>query len=229
MKPTVAIAFPTDYVVQEACTVTPVKGLGEEPGCTTDQVHNKVTVSTEMTEDLAGREELEFTVHNIRVPGTIGGGAANIEITTLLQALDGSYHEVDATAVGARDFLTPTPGALIAKVTTESDQAYARTAYTITIQPEHQVPQYGIITVKYPSQIRIEDPSLSQTQCKDWENFPSNQGHCSIDDNSIIVYKGFQQGAGGPGPSTVYSWTVPAVTSPASLLETSSFEIQTRD
>ena len=229
MKPRVQIAFPVDYVVQEACEVTPVTGLGEEPGCATDQVHNAVTVGTEMTKDLAGKEELSFTVHNIRVPGTIGGGAANIEITTLLQALDGSYHEVDSTAVGARDYLRPTPGALIAKVTTESDQAYARTAYTITIRPEHQVPQYGIITVKYPPDVRIEDPSLSQTQCKDWKNFPSNQGHCSIDSEQIIVYKGFQQGAGGPGPSAEYSWTVPAVTSPASLLETSSFEIQTRD
>ena len=137
MKPRVKIAFPTDYVVQKACEVTPVAGLGEEPGCSTDQVHNSVTVSTEMTKDLVGTEELQFAVHNIRVPGTIGGGAASIEITTLLQALDGSYHEVDSTAVGARDYLRPTPGALIAKVTTASDQAYARTAYTITIQPEH--------------------------------------------------------------------------------------------
>ena len=90
-----------------------------------------------MTEDLNSNGILSFSVDNIRVPGTIGGGKGFIEITTLLAAPDGSYHAVDSTTVRVRDFLVPTTGALVAEIAAESDQAYASTSYTITIKPEH--------------------------------------------------------------------------------------------
>lgn len=192
MNPQIKLEFPPDYVVQPACDVTPIKGLGAAPDCAADVVHNTITVSTEMTEDLVGGGELAFSAQYIRVPGSVGGGTEDIVITTLLQEQDKSFHDVDSVAVKARDYLTITPGTITAAVESANDQAYANTFYTIKIKPEHRMPQYSIITVVYPPELSIEDMSLSQTHCTDWKNFPSNQGHCKIFPNrTIIVNKGF--------------------------------------
>ena len=123
--------------MQRACDIVPIKGLGAAPDCAADVVHNTLTISTEMTEDLVGGGELAFTARYIRVPGSLGGGKDNIVIKTLLQGRDRAFHEVDSVGLKARDFLKITPGAMTAEVKSASDQAYAKTFYTITIKPEH--------------------------------------------------------------------------------------------
>lgn len=85
--------------------------------------------------------------------------------------------------------------------------------------------------VEYPEQVNVEDPSLSQTLCKDWKNFPSEAAVCTIftANRTIIVNKGFQASEGGSAGPTEYSWVVPYVTNPATLIATDSFKVTTRD
>ena len=101
----------------------------------------------------------------------------------------------------------------------------------IKVTPKHSIPQYGIIMVEYPEQVKVEDPSLSQTLCRDWINFPSEAAVCTIftANRTIIVNKGFQASEGGVSEATEYSWVVPYITNPATLIETDSFKVTTRD
>ena len=39
--------------------------------------------------------------------------------------------------------------------------ALVKAEHTLTFTPTHLIPKYGIIMVVYPSQLLIEDPSLS--------------------------------------------------------------------
>lgn len=52
--------------------------------------------------------------------------------------------------------------------------------------------------VEYPSQVNIQDASLSQALCTGWENFPSGTAVCQIFTNNrtIIITKGFHAGDG---------------------------------
>jgi len=109
--------------------------------------------------------------------------------------------------------------------------AFRQTDYEFKVTPIHSIPQYGLIMVEYPEQVNVEDPSLSQTLCRDWRNFPSEAAVCTIftANRTMIVNKGFQAGDGGVSEPTEYSWIVPYVTNPATLIETDSFKITTRD
>lgn len=128
-------------------------------------------------------------------------------------------------------FVITSGGFESASVEPSSFHAFQAADYVFKFTPKHPVPQYGLIMVEYPEQVNVEDPSLSQTLCRDWRNFPSEAAVCTIftANRTIIVNKGFQAGEGGLAEPTEYSWVVPYVTNPATLIVTDSFKVTTRD
>ena len=47
--------------------------------------------------------------------------------------------------------------------------------------------------IEYPPEVDIGDPSLSQSLCGDWQQFPSESAICSIFalNRTILITKGF--------------------------------------
>ena len=62
-------------------------------------------------------------------------------------------------------------------------------------------------------------------------NFPSTTPVCTIftSNRTIIINKGFNAGAGGEAGVTEYSFKVPYITNPPTLVTTDSFKITTFD
>ena len=115
-----------------------------------------------------------------------------------------------------------------AVVTPSTLNAYVKAEYEFTLEPQHKIPQYGVIRISYPDQIGIEDPSLTQTLCNSWEGFTSQTPVCTIlpDNRTLIVSKGFQA---SDQEAAVLKWKVPFITNPPTLVETDSFTVETMD
>ena len=225
--PSLTFVLPWDFTVQEECSIAEGSRT-----CAGDPARNAITVYSLVDEDFAGDEDLTFTVGDAvaLLPRTTAGAKGTITVTTYVEGdVAGERYAVDS-GEGSQLFQL-TAGDLSASVTPNDTHAFLQCDYTFRVTPEHRIPQYGLIMVEYPEEISVEDPSLSQTLCYSWENFPSESAVCAIHDlnRTIIISKGFQAAEGGEGGASEYSWVVPFVTNPATLLTTSSFRITTRD
>jgi hypothetical protein len=230
--PSLTIELPTDYTVPSACTTTSdADAYGGSRTCSTNTIQNTLTVSNLVDSDWAGGGTLSFSTALITLPTTSAGGQGEFRLTTYVSdAANGERHAVDAAAF-SEVFTIAAGGFESATVSSSSGDALVQAGHTFTIVPTHLMPQYGVIMVVYPSQVAISDASLSQTLCAGWVGFTSETPVCTIftANNTIIVSKGFQQAAGGAAAATTYSWTVPYVTNPPTLLPTDSYSITIRD
>lgn len=85
----------------------------------------------------------------------------------------------------------------------------------------------GFIMIEYPPEVEIADPSLSQSLCDDWQSFTSESAVCSVfgANRTILITKGFS--AGTSVRDDTFSFTLPYVTNPIGLEETSTFRFTT--
>ena len=225
--PSLTFVLPWDFTVQTECSID-----SGSRTCSGDPSRNAITVYSLVDEDFPGDEDITFTVGDAvaLLPRTTAGAKGEITVTTYVEGgVPGERYAVDSGS--ASSLFQLTAGDLTASATPSDTHAYLQCEYTFRVTPEHPIPQYGLIMVEYPEEVSVEDPSLSQTLCHSWENFPSGAAVCAVHDHNrtIIIAKGFQAAEGGDGGVTEYSWVVPRVTNPATLLVTGTFRITTRD
>jgi hypothetical protein len=229
--PSLTIEVPTDYAVPATCTTTSSDAYGGSRTCTSNTIQNTLTISNLVSADWGGGGTLAFSTALVTLPPTSAGGQGEFRFTTYVwDAADNERYSVDAT-VASNIFTITAGGFESATVESDSGDALAPARHTFTVVPTHLMPQYGIIMVVYPAQVEIGDASLSQTLCADWLGFTSDTPVCTIfpGNRTIIVSKGLQQSEGGPAGETTYSWSIPYVTNPPTLLPTDSYTISTRD
>lgn len=188
--------FPDDFRVKGQCTVRSAgNALGANVACSADQIANTFTIRDFLRADYVPGSDVELEVGPVTLPEGTNGGFTDFTITTYLQREPGAdkpRYAVDQAKKKSAFLLTP--GSFVAaKVTPSSDHAYKVATYGLRFKPVHQVPQYGLIMVEYPPELRIDDPSLAQSLCSDWLNFPSSPAVCTIfaENRTIIVNKGF--------------------------------------
>jgi len=120
-----------------------------------------------------------------------------------------------------------TYGTISATVTPAIYTAYENTIYTFAITPQHRLELNGIIVIEYPKNITIPDSSFSQSQCKNFQGFPSTPT-CVIDTNSrtITINNGFRASVTRDG--VTYKFTIPGVVNPLTLDPTQTFKFWTK-
>ena len=64
------------------------------------------------------------------------------------------------------------------EIRTSSEQSFVKSNLLVSVNPDHQIPQYGNIVIEYPAEVEFEDRFFSQSQCDDWVNFSQNSAVC---------------------------------------------------
>lgn len=122
-----------------------------------------------------------------------------------------------------------TYGNIKASVTPQSTTAYQSTLYTFSITPDHPMALNGYITITYPQQISIPDASFSQSQCKNFQGFPTTPT-CVIDSKkrTLTVSNGFRIISTIPANQiSTYVFSIPGIMNPLTLSTTDTFTMQT--
>jgi hypothetical protein len=83
----------------------------------------------------------------IRLPGTVNGGKGEFRVSTSIQDPDSQvWYEVDQGS--DRNLFSITQGNIdFASVEPHTLHALEPASYTITLQPQHAVPRYGVIVI----------------------------------------------------------------------------------
>ena len=167
-SPSVTVKLPSDYVVQTTCELPADKGAHPSlQKCEVSQVDNSITIENVVAGKVKGGTELTFTIGPVRLPGTVSGGKGEFQITTYINEISllGTISAIDRYAVDTETkngLVQLSPGIIKApSVIPSTHQSLTLAEYTFSVTPEHRIPQYGLIMVQYPSQIVIEDASLS--------------------------------------------------------------------